>query len=278
MFHTALLPLSCFLSFSLTRISSPGCVWVFWNSDDNSIQIGEWMKADRWRDTNRKPCWCPVCQSPLIHVQTLDGSETKKKARPNLFHSVASLSFFVTGASVLINGRTISRIKSMCSLLSLASTALLFFPLSPPLSLFLPDRSDIRNLYYQVFPGCWWKSWFATPDWIYLSFIPFQPPASCPSRQEPNGLSTRRCQGIKISIYRKKRGEGGRGETEGGKGREGTECRPTCHSFGQLGEERGGQCTPCRAPWNLFFFQIRFYFFRNSVFSIWIFLNFVFTI
>ena len=77
-------------------------------------------------------------------------------------------------------------------------------PTSQSPSLFLPDRSDIRNLYYQVFPGCWWKSWFATPDWIYLSFIPFQPPASCPSRQEPNGLSILRCQGIKISIYRKR--------------------------------------------------------------------------
>lgn len=124
----------------------------------------------------------------------------------------------------------------MCSLLSPASIA--FFHFSPPVppslspflsfSLFLPDRSDIRNLYYQVCPGCWWKSWFATPDWIYLSFILFQPPASCPSRQEPDGLSTLRCQGIKIYIYR-----GGRKETEGGKGREG-QSRPTCHSFGQL--------------------------------------------
>ena len=93
MFHTALLPLSCFLSFSLTRISSPGCVWVFWNSDDNSIQIGEWMKADRWRDTNRKPCWCPVCQSPLIHVQTLDGSETKKKLDPIYFTLLLAFHF-----------------------------------------------------------------------------------------------------------------------------------------------------------------------------------------
>lgn len=49
----------------------------FWNSDDNSIPIGEGMKADRWRDTNRKPCWCPVCQTPLIHVQTLTGLRQK---------------------------------------------------------------------------------------------------------------------------------------------------------------------------------------------------------
>lgn len=79
-------------------------------------------------------------------------------------------------------------------------------PLSSCLSFspFLADRSDIRNLYYQVFPGCWWKSWFATPDWIYLSFIPFQPPTSCPSRQEPNSLSIPRCQGIKISICRRR--------------------------------------------------------------------------
>lgn len=155
------------------------------------------MKAEGSKDTNRKPCLCHVCQTPLIHPQILMGLRQKSK-NPIYF------TLFVTGASVLINCRTISHIKSMCSLLSLASIALSACPslsLSLPLPLsFLPDRSDIRNLYYQVFPGCWWKSWFATPDWIYLSFIPFQPPASCPSRQEPSSLSTVRCQGIKISI------------------------------------------------------------------------------
>lgn len=112
----------------------------------------------------------------------------------------------------------------MCSSLSPASIVLLqSLPPSPSLSfsLFLPDRSDIRNLYYQVFPGCWWKSWFATPDWIYLSFIPFQPLASCPSRQEPNSLSILRCQGIKISIYRRRGRVGGRGRRQ----REGNEER-----------------------------------------------------
>lgn len=146
----------------------------------------------------------------------------------------------------------------MCSLLSLASIAYLFFPHSPcpshslshSVSLFLPDRSDIRNLYYQVFPGCWWKSWFAAPDWIYLSFIPFQPPTSCPSRQEPSGLSTLRCQGIKISIYRKRLREGGRKATERRKRREGQNVGPHVTASDSLGEEirEGYKCTPCLFP------------------------------
>lgn len=102
---------------------------------------------------------------------------------------------------------------------------------------FLADRSDIRNLYYQVFPGCWWKSWFATPDWIYLSFIPFQPPTSCPSRQEPNSLSIPRSQGKNIFICRRR---GREEETWRGKKVRGIECRPTCHGFGQPGAGREG--------------------------------------
>lgn len=50
--------------------------------DDNSIPIGEWMKADRWRDTNRKPRRCPVCQI-LWYMSKLwrDWDKKKKKEK-----------------------------------------------------------------------------------------------------------------------------------------------------------------------------------------------------
>lgn len=55
------------------------CVCLsFWTAMITVFQLGNGMKADRWRDTNRKPCWYPVCQTPLIRVQTLTGPETKK--------------------------------------------------------------------------------------------------------------------------------------------------------------------------------------------------------
>lgn len=141
--------------------------------------------------------------------------DKKKKTRPNLFHSVASLSFLWL-APVCLSTAELLAASNQCVHCSLLPPFLSILPSYPPsLPLFLPDRSNIRNLYYQVFPGCWWKSWFATPDWIYLSFILLQPPASCPGRQQPNGLSIPRCQEIKISICRKlerKRGrEGERG-------------------------------------------------------------------
>lgn len=43
------------------------------------------------------------------------------------------------------------------------------------------------------------------------------------------------------NIYLQKEGEGRREEGDGGRETErGTECRPTCHSFGQLGGSGGG--------------------------------------
>lgn len=140
----------------------------------------------------------------------------KKKKLDPIYFTLLLAFHFLWLAPVCLSTAELLAASNQCVHCSLLPPLLSSFFLSLlPLSLFLPDRSDIRNLYYQVFPGCWWKSWFATPDWIYLSFIPFQPPASCPSRQEPNGLSTRRCQGIKISIYRKRRRERGEGQSVG---------------------------------------------------------------
>ena len=80
---------------------------------------------------------------------------------------------------------TVQRYSSIAGLLAESLQCVYFpsFSLSALVSLLSPpDRSDIRNLVYQLCPGCWWKSWFATPDWISLSLLPIQPLASCPSR------------------------------------------------------------------------------------------------
>lgn len=39
------------------------------------------MKADRWRDTNRKQRWSSVCQTLQIRVQTLTGLRQKKREK-----------------------------------------------------------------------------------------------------------------------------------------------------------------------------------------------------
>jgi len=158
-------PTVLFLSFTdltLTHLSSPECFWGF--------QIVFRFESG-WRltggDTNREARWCPVCQTSLIHLQKL-WRDWDKKARPNLFPSVASLSFLWL-APVCLSTAELLAVSNQCVHFSLLPPLLSSFFL-PSLLLSLPpssaDRSDIRNLYYQVFPGCWWKSWFATPDWI----------------------------------------------------------------------------------------------------------------
>lgn len=206
-------------------------------------------EADRSRDTNRKPRWCQVCQMLWYLSKLWWDWDKKKKLDP--IHSVALPSFLWLVPMCLSTAELLAT-SNQC-VHCLHCSLLFFFTARPTLSLplsFLPDRSDIRNLYYQVFPGCWWKSWFATPDWIYLSFIPFQPPASCPSRQEPNGLSTVRCQGIKISICRNRGREGGRKETERGERRERDGVGRHVTALDSLGDRqgRGDKCTPCLFP------------------------------
>lgn len=78
-----------------------------------------------------------------------------------------------------------------------------------------------------------------------LILHPFPAPTSCPSRQEPNSLSILRCQGIKISICRRRGRDRRHGE---GKERD-SECRPTCHSFGQPGS--GGDGYKCSLWYSL---------------------------
>lgn len=43
--------------------------------------LGKGMKADRWRDTNRKRCWSSACQTVQIRVQTLTELRQKKKEK-----------------------------------------------------------------------------------------------------------------------------------------------------------------------------------------------------
>lgn len=232
---------------------------MLWGSETGMITV--FRLGSGWRltggETQTGNLADALSAKPLWYMSKL-WQDWDKKARPNLFHSLSSLSFLWLAPVCLSTAEVLAASNQCvhCSVLPPLLSSFFLFPSSLPLSLFqlvslfLPDRSDIRNLYYQVFPGCWWKSWFATPDWIYLSFIPFQPPTSYPSRQEPNGLSTLRCQRIKISIYRKRVREGGKNSTESRKWREGKNVSPHVTASDSLGKEiQGGyECSPCLFP------------------------------
>lgn len=79
-----------------------------------------------------------------------------------------------------------------------------------------------------------------------LILHPFPAPTSCPSRQEPNSLSIPRCQGIKISMCRRR----GREEETRGEGKKGEGQRVLAHmsQIWTAGGREGYKCSLWFSP------------------------------
>lgn len=126
MFQTALLPL--FLSFTdltLTRISSPECVWAFQTALITVFRLGS-----GWRltggETQTRNLADALSAKPLWYMSKLRQNWDKKKARANLFHSAASLSFLWV-APVCLSTTELLAASNQC-----VHCSLLFFPPVPP--------------------------------------------------------------------------------------------------------------------------------------------------